>query len=230
MQIANDLGVSAASGNGEVLAEAGIVFLCVKPAKALALLKENSPVLDGKLIISVVAGIRSEALSEAAGTGVRVIRSMPNTAVRLRRGITAIAPHATATPEDLDTAVRLFCSVGRALVVREDQLDAVTSVSGSGPAFALLMLESLMQGGIEGGITEADARIFAAGALDAAAALITGSQDHPLTLRNEITSPGGTTAAGLSILEEADFSGIVRRAIRAARLRSKELSQPEKPS
>lgn len=228
-RIAGELGTSAASGNGDALNGAEVVLLCVKPAKALAILRENSPLLAGKLIISVVAGLRADDLSAAAGPGARIIRSMPNTAVRLRRGITAVAPHGTATPGDLETAVRLFSSVGSAVIVREEDLDAVTAVSGSGPAFALLMLESLMQGAIEGGIPDAEARIFASGALEAAAALVSGSQDHPLALRNEITSPGGTTSAGLSILEEGDFTGIVRRAVRAARLRSQELSQPLLP-
>ena len=223
-QAAADLGVTPAATNAEALKKASIVFLCVKPAKALAVLEENAPHLAGKLLISVVAGVKSSDLLKASGGGVRLIRSMPNTAVRLRRGITAIAPDASVTEDDLMTAQRLFSSVGRAVVVREEYLDTVTAVSGSGPAFALLMLEALMQGGIEGGLSEEQSRIFASGALEAAAALTAGSENSPLALRAEITSPGGTTAAGLQVLEDSDFTSAVRGAVRAARSRSAELS------
>jgi len=223
-QAASELGATAAATNEEALKDASVVFLCVKPAKALAVLEENAPSLSAKLLISVVAGVRSSDLLKASGNNARLIRSMPNTAVRLRRGITAIAPDASATAEDLKTAERLFASVGRAVVVREEDLDTVTAVSGSGPAFALLMLEALMQGGIEGGLSEEQARIFSAGALEAASALTTGSDDSPLALRTEITSPGGTTAAGLQVLEDSDFTTAVRGAVRAAKLRSVELS------
>ena len=225
VQAASDLGVIAAATNAEAVKDASVVFLCVKPAKAVSVLEENSANLSGKLLISVVAGVKSADLLKAAGNNVRLIRSMPNTAVRLRRGITAIAPSATATAVDLETAEGLFSSVGSAVVVREEDLDIVTAVSGSGPAFALLMLEALMQGGIEGGLSEEQARIFASGALEAAAVLTAASGDSPLSLRAEITSPGGTTAAGLQVLEDSDFTTSVRGAVRAAKSRSVELSQ-----
>lgn len=222
---AEKLGVCSADTNESALAEADIAFLCVKPAKAISLLREISSHLAGKLLISVVAGLRSQSLQEAAGNSVRLIRSMPNTAVRLRQGVTALAPAATATSGDLTTAEHLFSSVGTAVVVREDDLDTVTAVSGSGPAFALLMLEALLEGGHEGGLSVEQARVFASGALSAAAALVSCSPESPLALRAEITSPGGTTEAGLSILEDSDFTRSVRGAVRAARLRSAELSR-----
>jgi pyrroline-5-carboxylate reductase len=225
---AEKLGVGYATTNPGALAEAEVAFLCVKPAKALPLLREISSHLSGKLVISVVAGLRSESLQEAAGPSVRLIRSMPNTAVRFRLGVTALAPSATATMDDLSTANRLFSSVGTAVVVGEDDLDTVTAVSGSGPAFALLMLEALMEGGHEGGLSVDRARIFAAGALSAAASLVSCSDETPLALRTEITSPGGTTEAGLSVLEDSDFTGSVRAAVRAARLRSAELSRTDR--
>ena len=149
---------------------------------------------------------------------------MPNTAVRLRKGLTAIAPHASATKEDVETAKRLFSSVGSAVVVREADLDTVTAVSGSGPAFALLMLEAMSQGGVEGGLDPELSKTFAAGALAAAAALVNETGETPLALRTEITSPAGTTAAGLGVLEQSDFTQAVRGAVRAARNRSTELS------
>jgi pyrroline-5-carboxylate reductase len=218
------LGTLAAMSNADAVLHADVVILCVKPAQALGVIHQVRAELQGKLLISIVTGIHAGDLLEAAGGGIRVIRTMPNTAVRLRKGITAIAPHASAAPEDRELVLRIFSSVGTALEVRENDLDAVTAVSGSGPAFALLMLESLAQGGMEGGLDPAIARVCAAGALSAAAALVTETEETPLALRAEITSPGGTTAAGLQILADAEFPHIVRDAVHAARHRSIELS------
>lgn len=218
------LGVVPAESNADAVSRAEIVFLCVKPAQALEVASSLATELSGKLIVSIVAGIRSEDILKAAGGSTRIIRTMPNTAVRLRKGVTALAPDASSTPEDLATALTIFSSVGTAVKVREADLDTVTAVSGSGPAFALLMLEALAQGAVEGGLDQETSKLFAAGALAAAAALVTETGETPLALRSEITSPGGTTAAGLGVLEESGFPMIVAGAVRAARKRSAELS------
>jgi pyrroline-5-carboxylate reductase len=221
---AASLGVTGASSNAEAVRNADVVFLCVKPAQSLEVLSALSKELSGKLVISIVAGIRGPALRSAAGGEARIIRAMPNTAVRLRKGVTAIAPDASSTAEDFEIARQIFSSVGNAIEVREEDLDTVTAVSGSGPAFALLMLEALAQGGVDGGLDAEKAKVFAAGALAAAAALVQETGETPLALRAEITSPAGTTAAGLGVLEESGFPQTVRGAVRAARNRSIELS------
>jgi len=223
-QTAELLGTRFADSNAEALAEAEVVFLCVKPALALEVVTSVAPQLCNKLLISIVTGIHASDLRNASDQGARIIRTMPNTAVRLRKGITAIAPDTSATAEDRDLAHRIFSSVGSSLEVREKDLDTVTAVSGSGPAFALLMLESLAQGGIEGGLAPDTAKTFAAGALAAAAALVMETGETPLALRTEITSPGGTTAAGLHVMTSSDFPNIVRDAVTAARHRAAELS------
>jgi len=221
---AEALGTRASSSNGEAVATAEVVFLCVKPAQALEVLSGVSREISGKLVISIVAGLHAGDLRKAAGETARIIRAMPNTAVRLRKGMTAIAPDASSTPADLELARSIFSSVGSCIQVEEKDLDTVTAVSGSGPAFALLMLEALAQGGVEGGLSQEDATRFAASSLAAAAALVTETEEPPLALRAEITSPAGTTAAGLGALEEGDFPRVVRNAVRAARNRSIELS------
>jgi len=223
-QSAATLGATASESNAAAVKGAEVVFLCVKPAKALEVVASAAPELAGKLLVSIVAGIPSGDILRAAGGACRIIRSMPNTAVRLRKGVTAIAPDDTATPDDMGLAFRLFSSVGTAVEVRESDLDTVTAVSGSGPAFALLMLESLAQGGVEGGLDPGLSRILATGALASAAALVAETGETPLALRAEITSPGGTTAEGLAVLEESHFTQAVRGAVRAARRRSSELS------
>jgi pyrroline-5-carboxylate reductase len=223
-QTASLLGTRFADTNASALDHADVVFLCVKPALALEVIAGVAKQLRGKLLLSIVTGIHSADLRKASEDGARIIRAMPNTAVRLRKGITAIAPDDSATQEDQALALRIFSSVGTAIEVREKDLDAVTAVSGSGPAFALLMLESLAQGGIEGGLAPDTAKAFAAGALSAAASLVMETGETPLALRTEITSPGGTTAAGLQVLTDSDFPNIVRDAVSAARHRAAELS------
>jgi pyrroline-5-carboxylate reductase len=155
---------------------------------------------------------------------------MPNTAVRLRKGVTAIAPDSSASASDVETAKTLFSAVGTVVTVKEADLDTVTAVSGSGPAFALLMLESLTQGGVEGGLDPALSEVLATGALASAAALVAETGQSPLALRAEITSPGGTTAAGLDSLEKADFPRAVIGAVRSARQRSAELAARSNPA
>ena len=221
------LGVIASGSNSEAVRGAEVIFLCVKPAQAVAVVSSIASDLKGKLLVSIVAGIRSEDLFQATDGKARIIRAMPNTAVRLRKGITAVAPHRSCTEEDLNSANSIFSSVGSAVIVREGDLDIVTAVSGSGPAFALLMLEAMAQGGIEGGLDPELAKTCAAGALSAAAALVNETGESPSALRAEITSPAGTTAAGLAVLEKEGFPGIVRDSVRAARDRSIELSTPK---
>lgn len=227
---AASLGVTAAKSNAEAVSNAEVIFLSVKPAKALEVVSAVAKELEGKLLISVVAGTHARDILHAGGGKFRIIRSMPNTAVRLRKGITAIAPDETASPSDVETAARLFTSVGKVVTVRENDLDTVTAVSGSGPAFALLMLESLAQGGVDGGLDPELSQILATGALASAAALVAETGQTPLALRAEITSPGGTTAAGLRVLETSDFPRAVSGAVRAARQRSAELATPFNPA
>jgi len=219
------LGVQSSDSNAGAVRGAGIVFLCVKPAQALSVLDSLAGELAGKLLISIVAGIRSEDLQHSTLGAARVIRAMPNTAVRVRNGVTAIASNPTSIREDIDQARQVFSSVGTVIEVAEESLDIVTAVSGSGPAFALLMLESLAQGGIIGGLNPESAKIFAAGALVAAASLVLETGDSPSNLREQITSPSGTTAAGLAVLESSNFPAIVQNAVLAARNRSVELSK-----
>jgi len=227
---ADQLGVVPAASNADAVSFADVVFLCVKPVRALEVTASVATELRGKLLISIVAGIRAGDILRASEGSARVIRSMPNTAVRLRKGITAIAPDPSSTPGDLETASAIFSSVGSAVTVREADLDTVTAVSGSGPAFALLMLEALAQGGVEGGLDPETSKLLASGALAAAAALVSETGETPLALRAEITSPGGTTAAGLGVLEESGFPKIVAGAVNAARKRSIELASPSQRS
>ncbi|MFI0347370.1 MAG: pyrroline-5-carboxylate reductase [Chthoniobacterales bacterium] len=222
--LAAEYGIKAASDNISAIEAASIIFLCTKPADALATLSALRPHLNNKLIISVAAGIRTASLFEAAGNKARIIRTMPNTAVRVGKGVTSITAHASATKEDIIFTKNLFSSVGVIFEIPEKQKDAFTALSGSGPAFALLFLEGLMQGGIEEGLDSALARTLAAHTLAAAAALILETEDTPEKLRAEITSPNGTTAAGIAELEKATVVKTVELAVHAAKARAEQLA------
>ncbi|HLB33809.1 MAG TPA: pyrroline-5-carboxylate reductase [Chthoniobacterales bacterium] len=222
--LAKEYGVMAAPDNLSAITTASVVFLCTKPTQALAVLLEGQHLLANKLIISVVTGIRSEDLFVASGRHAHIIRSMPNTAIRLRKGVTSLSPHSSATPEDNTLATQLFSSVGMVYHVQEEQQDAITAISGSGPAFFLLFIESLIQGGIEAGLDPTLAQALSAHAAAAAAALILETNNSPESLRAEITSPQGTTEAGISALQKAGLPQAVKAAVHAATERAKQLA------
>lgn len=223
--LATEYGFYAAASNEEAIMASSVIFLCTKPAQALETLAENASLLKNKLIISVAAGIICEDLFVAAGRHARIIRTMPNIAVRVRRGVTTLTPHSSSTSDDLLLAKRFFGSVGSIYKIDENQINAATAVNGSAPAFALLFLESLIQGGLDGGLEPNLARKLSAHALEAAAALILETEDTPAAICTQITSPQGTTQAGLAVLAKHRFSLMIIEAVIAATQRARELSQ-----
>ncbi len=223
-ELAREYHINATSHNGESIIASPVIFLCTKPAQALEALSQNASLFKNKLIISIAAGILLEDLYDAAGREARIIRTMPNIAVRIGKGVTTITPHHSATADDIDLTTRLFATVGTVFEVPEKQTNAATAVSGSGPAFALLFLEALFQGGVQEGLDPSLSRVLSAHVLASTAALILETKDTPAALRAEIASPKGTTEAGLKVLQEGQFSNIVVKAIRAATKRAQELA------
>jgi pyrroline-5-carboxylate reductase len=216
-------GVRAAASNAEALEEAGTVLLCVKPSDALKALEEAGATLEGRLLLSVVTGLRIAALREAAA-GSRVIRAMPNTAAMVGRSATAIAFEKGTARDDVETAERVFGAVGGVFSIAEEQLDAVTGLSGSGPAFVYLVMEALSDGGVAAGLPRALALDLAAQTLAGAAEMAISTKEHPALLREMVTSPAGTTIAGLAVLEHCAVRSAFMNAVKAAATRSKELS------
>ena len=210
--------------NDEAIEAASMIILCTKPAQALATITASQKSLSNKLLISMAAGIRSEDLFQAADGKARILRAMPNTAVRVGKGTIALSPHASTTLEDLLLVKKVFSACAAIEKVSEEKMDAVTAMSGSSPAFALLFLEALIEAGTVAGLDPKIARSLAAHTLEGAAALVLQTEQSPQELRAEITSPNGTTAAGLRILEEAGFKKIIEQAVEAARNRAQELA------
>jgi pyrroline-5-carboxylate reductase len=176
-------------------------------------------------VLSIAAGVRIEALEAAAGGRARVVRAMPNTPAQIGVGVSAITAGSTAGPDDLDWAEDILGAVGRVVRVTERQLDAVTGLSGSGPAYVFLVAEALTEAGVLVGLTRDVAATLAVETLHGAGALLAASTEGPEALRAAVTSPGGTTAAGLRALEAAGVRSAFIDAVVAATERAAELGR-----
>lgn len=214
------------ASNREVLAGANVLILAVKPDQVAGVLQEIRPVFGPQhLLLSIAAGVTLAKL-EAGLTGpARLIRVMPNTPALVGASATAFAGGTGATTDDLALAQRLFSSVGLALPVKEALLDAVTGLSGSGPAYAYMMIEALSDGGVAAGLPREVATRLAAQTLLGAAHMVLETAQHPGVLKDMVTSPGGTTIEGLHELEKGGVRGALINAVRAAADKSKRLGQ-----
>jgi len=216
------LGVKAARNNRAVM-EAPVVVAVVKPQVAREVLAEVQDLAGpANLIISIAAGVTLSTLRSLLPNS-RLIRVMPNTPSLVGAGMAAVAPGHLATPEDVALALEIFGAVGRAEVVDENHLDAVTGLSGSGPAFVAIFIEALADAGVKMGLARPLAMTLAAQTVLGTARLIQEGNLHPGALKDQVASPAGTTIEGIHILEQGGFRGLVMSAVEAAALRAKEL-------
>ena len=221
--LGKESGVLVAAGNREVAKKTEIILLCVKPNDALAVLAEARVELEGKLLISIAAGVTIASLQKAAGQGCRIVRVMPNTPVLVRKGASAYALGEGVSQGNVSAMEQIFTSVGLVFSVEESFLDAVTGLSGSGPAYAYLFIEALAEGGVQMGLSHELAMELAVQTVAGAAEMVSQTKQHPAELRQMVTSPGGTTVAGLAALERGRLTDSLKDAVRAATLRSREL-------
>ena len=221
-----ELKINAVESNAEVARQSKALLLSVKPYQMKDALGEIGAVLSPDvLIISIAAGVRSASIEKSLGgsTGWRVVRTMPNTPMLVGEGMVAIAPGAHATPDDLAAARKIFEASADVIDVREDQIDAVTAVSGSGPAYFFYIVEHMIRAGVELGLSNEQAhRLASKTALGAARMLLT-SGDSPEELRRKVTTPNGTTHAAISRMDQGRLGDIMVEAMKAAERRSKEL-------
>jgi len=219
-------GVRFSQDNVAAAREASIVVLSVKPQVMNKLLDEIGPVLDaGKLVISIAAGVPIAAIERKVGHGVRIVRTMPNTPALVGAGATALSPGEHATAADLAQAKALFDAVGKAVVVDETLLDAVTGLSGSGPAYIFLIIEALSDAGVKVGLARAVSQELAAQTVLGSAKLLIETGEHPGRLKDQVTSPGGTAIAGLHTLEAGGLRTTLMNAVETATRRSHELGK-----
>jgi pyrroline-5-carboxylate reductase len=218
--------VRVAQNNRDVLKGADVVILCVKPQSMREVLAELKPVLGkNQLVISIAAGISTTLIEEALGKKIRVVRVMPNMPALIGCGATALARGQHATDEDIAISQQIFAAVGITVVVVEDLMDAVTGLSGSGPAYGFMMIEALADAGVLMGLPRDTALQLAAQTMLGAAMLCLRGDKHPAALKDMIASPGGTTIAGLKVLEDGKFRATLMKAVEAATLRSKALGK-----
>ncbi len=220
--MAQELGVHMVDSNSAVVEKSEIILLCVKPQGFTEMVSQLGTSKD-RLLISIAAGVQISAIEESSLHQHRVIRVMPNTPALVGRGASAFALGATATSDDASTTRTLLEAVGYATEVSESDLDAVTAVSGSGPAYIFLMIEALITEGTSQGLSETVAQDLAAHTVAGAAELLLQSSESPGKLRENVTSPNGTTFAALESFRASGFSEIVHAAVRAAADRSREL-------
>jgi len=225
-QFAAQVGAGVTAENPAVAAFATVLILATKPDQAAAVLAEIQPHFTSHhLLISIAAGVTLAKLQAALPAGARVIRVMPNTPALIGAGASAYALGAHATTADADLAGRLLSAVGLALPVKEALLDAVTGLSGSGPAYAYQFIEAMSDGGVAAGLPRDVATRLAAQTVFGAAKMVLETGLHPGVLKDQVTSPGGTTIEGLHELEKGHLRGTVISAVRAATERSKKLGQ-----
>lgn len=218
--------VRPSSDATELCLKCHAIILAVKPQNMLDVLKEIRPNLAHRpLVISIAAGIPLSLLVKSLPDDTPVIRVMPNTPALVLEGASALSRGPSVTNEIMEKALALFGSVGKAIEVEEKWMDAVTGLSGSGPAYVLLLLESLTDGGVLMGIPRPVARELAIQTVLGTAKMVRETGKHPAELRDMITSPGGTTIRGLQVLEDRNVRGAFMGAVEAATLKSVQLGK-----
>jgi pyrroline-5-carboxylate reductase len=222
-------GIKKASDNNHLSSQCDPILLCVKPQSMKEVIEELADSLDSsKLLISIAAGVPLHAIETYARKQLRLIRVMPNINVLVQEGASAIAPGNLATEEDLRLAKAIFDCVGTSIAIHEHLMDAVTGLSGSGPAYVFLIIEALTDAGVHLGMTRSQALTLVTQTVMGSAKLLSDTGEHPVLLREKVTSPGGTTAAGLYKLEEGGLRKTLIDAVIAAAQRSQELGDKMK--
>ncbi len=217
-------GVATTASNANAAKGKDILIIAVKPQSMTAVLEEiRGVVASSTVIVSIAAGVPLSALQKILGSGLKLVRVMPNTAALVLEGASAMC----ATPEvgelELDMARQVFGAVGRAMVVGEELMDAATGLNGSGPAYVFIFIEALADAGVKQGLSREAALTLAAQTVLGGARMVLELGRHPAELKDMVTSSGGTTAAGVHALEQGGFRAAVMNAVEAATRRSKEL-------
>lgn len=218
-------GIRTGVSNREAGSWGGMVVLAVKPQVLDEVLREIGGEVKHALVVSIVAGAPIRRLTEACGPQTRVIRAMPNTPAMVHEGMTALAIGPGVQEQDTARVRRVFESVGRVVPVEERLMDAVTGLSGSGPAYVFLAIEALADGGVKMGLPREIAGLLAAQTVLGAARMVLQTGQHPARLKDQVASPGGTTIAGLHRLEQGGLRATLIDAIEAATKRSQELGR-----
>ncbi len=220
--------VRRARDNGDVAAQADMLFLAVKPQVVEAVLGEISAALSSRsVVVSIAAGVPIARIERGMGRTVRVVRAMPNTPTLIREGISAVCCNRQVTARDRRQALQLLQAVGETVEVDESMMDAVTGLSGSGPAYLFVLIEALSDAGVRQGLPRDVAARLAVWTVRGAAGLVLETGRHPGELKDMVASPGGTTIAGLHALEKGKFRAALYNAVAAATARAEALGRSQ---
>lgn len=212
--------------NLDAVEGAGVVVIGVKPHMVVDLLREVGPALaEGTIVVSLAAAVSTSVMEAALPAHVAVVRTMPNTPTAVGLGVTALSRGTRTSDEQLDLVERMFGAVGTALVVDESRMEAVTGVSGSGPAYVYYMVESFIRGAEAQGFTSEEAESLVLQTFRGALKMLSVTGKSPEQLRRDVTSPNGTTERAIAVLKEADLPAVLTAAVEASAARSRELSQ-----
>jgi len=211
--------------NREATSWSDAVVLAVKPQTVQAVLAELGPVLSGQLVVSIAAGVPIAQLTARLPAGARIARVMPNAPAMVGEGMSAITFGPAVTPQDRELVLGMFSSVGKVAVVEERLMDAVTGLSGSGPAYVFIAIEALADAGVKMGLARPVAEILAARTMVGAARTVLETGEHPGRLKDRVASPGGTTIAGLHQLEQGKLRATLMAAVKAATMRAEEMGR-----
>ena len=231
--LADNLNVNTSTDNAKVITAVDVVVLAVKPQILKEVATNAAPLIqqNKSLVVSIAAGISQASLSEWLGSDIAIVRCMPNTPALVLTGATALHANSNVNPAQLDLAESIMRSVGIALwVEKEGELDTVTAVSGSGPAYYFLLMEAMEKTAIELGLTPNTARLLVQQTALGAAKIALESNESPEELRKRVTSPGGTTQKAIETFEQGGFTELVSKALHAAKDRSIEMSKPSEKS
>ena len=227
--LTRERGVRVGTDNVVAASGADVIVLCLKPMNVVPVcraLAQAKALKRGCLVISIAAGVKTEAIAEALGEGVPIIRAMPNTPCAIGRGMTALARGSRASESHAALALKVFAPLGRALELEEKHMDTVTGLSASGPAFVFVMIEALADGGVARGLPRQVAIEMAAQMVFGAAAMVLESGRHPAALKDDVTTPAGCTIAGVLALEDGRIRSVLSRAVEVASVRAGELGGP----
>lgn len=217
------------NANSLAVEGADIVLIAVKPAYVLEVLEEVREVISkDALVISVAAGVEIKTMEDHLPDSVAVIRAMPNTPALIQKGLTGVSKGSRVTAEQLSVAVSLFDAVGKTLVLPEEQIDALSTISGSGPAYVFYFIEEFIKTAISHGFSEEDAYLLVSQTFLGASELLVQTQGDPAELRRQVTSPNGTTMKAIAVLQEGNLNDLFFKATSAALARAKEIAQEQR--